>query len=79
MRRAASAAERLDYDYPDDELRGLAAEAVRHAYRVRNTHIIFNNCDEDKGQRNAPTPATARASASGLPAAARTASPSNWA
>jgi uncharacterized protein YecE (DUF72 family) len=52
---AASAAERFDYDYPDDELRELAAEAVRLAYRVRNTHIIFNNCDEDKGQRNGIT------------------------
>jgi len=19
---------------------------------VRNTHVVFNNCDEDKGQRN---------------------------
>ena len=31
------------------------AEVVRLAYKVRNTHIIFNNCDEDKGQRNGIT------------------------
>ncbi len=49
---AASAAERFDYDYPDGELRSLAMEAVRLALRARNTHIVFNNCDEDKGQRN---------------------------
>lgn len=49
---AVSAAERFDYDYPDQELRELVAEVVRLAYKVRNAHIVFNNCDEDKGQRN---------------------------
>ncbi len=48
----SSAAERFDYDYNDGELRDLAAEIVRIAYKVRNTHVVFNNCDEDKGQRN---------------------------
>lgn len=52
---AKTAGERFDYDYPDDEIRGLAAEAVRLAYKVRNTHLIFNNCDLDKGQRNGMT------------------------
>ena len=52
IKGAASAAERFDYDYSDAELRDLAAEIVRIAYRVRNTHVVFNNCDEDKGQRN---------------------------
>lgn len=52
---AQTAAERFDYDYPDRELGELAAELVRIAYGVRNKHIIFNNCDEDKGQRNGIT------------------------
>lgn len=50
---AATAAERYDYEYTDNELAGLAAELVRLAYKVRNTHAIFNNCSEDRGQRNA--------------------------
>ena len=52
IKGASSAAERFDYDYSDAELRELAAEIVRIAYKVRNTHVVFNNCDEDKGQRN---------------------------
>ena len=52
IKGASSAAERFDYDYSDAELRELAAEIVRMAYKVRNTHVVFNNCDEDKGQRN---------------------------
>jgi len=52
VRGASSAAERFDYDYGDAELHDLAAEVVRLAYKVRNTHVVFNNCDEDKGQRN---------------------------
>ncbi|MBU2288569.1 MAG: DUF72 domain-containing protein [Gammaproteobacteria bacterium] len=51
-RGASSAAERFDYDYPDAELREIMVEVLRLAYKVRNTHLIFNNCDEDKGQRN---------------------------
>jgi hypothetical protein len=50
---ASSAAERFDYDYPDQELREIMAEVVRLAYKAKHTHIIFNNCDEDKSQRNA--------------------------
>ena len=52
---ASSAAERFDYDYPDQELREIMVEVIRLAYKVRNTHLIFNNCDEDKGQRNGIT------------------------
>ncbi|MBT2336235.1 DUF72 domain-containing protein [Variovorax paradoxus] len=55
IKGAASAAERFDYDYPDQELREIMREVVRLAGKVRNTHIIFNNCDEDKGQRNGIT------------------------
>lgn len=52
---AQTAAERSDYDYPDRQLAEPAAELVRIAYQVRNKHVIFNNCDEDKGQRNGMT------------------------
>lgn len=52
---AASPAERFDYEYSEGELRGLAAELVRLAYRARNTHAIFNNCSEDRGVRNGAT------------------------
>lgn len=53
---AASAAERFDYDYSDDEIRGIVAEAVRLAYKLKNRmYAVFNNCDEDKGQRNGLT------------------------
>jgi len=52
VKGASSAAERFDYDYPDQELREIMAEVVRLAYKVKHAHIIFNNCDEDKGQRN---------------------------
>lgn len=46
------AAERFEYDYRDDE---LAGEAVRLAFKAKNTHVIFNNCHEDKVQRKALT------------------------
>jgi hypothetical protein len=52
---AKTAGERFDYDYPDNEIQGVVAEAVRLAFKVRNTHLIFNNCDLDKGQRNGMT------------------------
>jgi len=51
--KVQSAAERFEYDYLDDELAELAGEAVRLAYKVKHMHVIFNNCHEDKGQRNA--------------------------
>lgn len=52
---ARTAAERFDYDYPDRELAELADDLVRAAPKARNRHVIFNNCDEDKGQRNGIT------------------------
>jgi uncharacterized protein YecE (DUF72 family) len=55
IKGAASAAERFDYDYPDQELREIMAEVIRLAYKAKHTHIIFNNCDKDKGQRNGLT------------------------
>lgn len=53
--KVQSAAERFEYDYLEDELVELAGEAVRLAYRVKHMHVIFNNCHEDKGQRNGIT------------------------
>lgn len=50
-----TAADRFNYEYSDDELSSLAAEMVRLAFKVKNAHAIFNNCDEDKGVRNAQT------------------------
>lgn len=55
IKGASSAAERFDYDYPDQKLHKIMVEVVRLAYKVRNTHLLFNNCDEDKGQRNGLT------------------------
>lgn len=53
--KVQSAAERFEYDYLDGELAELVGEAVRLAYKVKHMHVIFNNCHEDKGQRNAQT------------------------
>jgi uncharacterized protein YecE (DUF72 family) len=52
---AASAAERFDYDYDEAELTELAAPIRAIARRAGRTHVIFNNCFEDQGQRNART------------------------
>jgi uncharacterized protein YecE (DUF72 family) len=35
------------------ELEALAASATELAPKVRNLHVLFNNCYEDKAQRNA--------------------------
>ena len=52
---AASAADRFDYDYSEDELIELAPSIRAIATRAGRTHVIFNNCFEDQGQRNAKT------------------------
>jgi uncharacterized protein YecE (DUF72 family) len=52
---AESAAARFDYDYGDDELSDLAGSIRSIAASVGTTHVIFNNCFEDEGQRNATT------------------------
>jgi uncharacterized protein YecE (DUF72 family) len=52
---AASVSVRFDYDYSDDELTELAAPIRDSATRAARTHVIFNNCFEDQGQRNAQT------------------------
>ena len=48
-----SASSRFNYDYSDEELRELSAPILAIAAQVETTHVIFNNCFEDQGQRNA--------------------------
>ena len=48
-----SAAERFDYLYSAAELDELAASARQLASGVKRLHVLFNNCHEDKAQRNA--------------------------
>lgn len=50
-----TAADRFSYDYPDSEIKGIVVEAIRLSYKVRHAHMIFNNCDEDRGIRNGIT------------------------
>lgn len=49
----ALASGRFNYDYSDEELRELAIPIKTLAEQVKTTHVIFNNCFEDQGQRNA--------------------------
>lgn len=49
----ASSAERFNYSYSGAELEALAASAKELAPRVKRLHVLFNNCHEDKAQRNA--------------------------
>jgi uncharacterized protein YecE (DUF72 family) len=51
----ASASARFNYDYSDAELDELVASIRAIATRAAKTHVIFNNCFEDQGQRNALT------------------------
>ncbi|MFL9961743.1 DUF72 domain-containing protein [Paraburkholderia sediminicola] len=51
----AAASARFDYDYSDDELTELSEPIRDISSRVVKTHVIFNNCREDQGQRNART------------------------
>lgn len=49
----ASGKARYAYDYTDDELREWIAALAAAAPRLRDVHLIFNNCHEDQGPRNA--------------------------
>lgn len=49
----ATSAERFNYLYSADELNGLATNAQTLARRAQRVHVLFNNCHEDKAQRNA--------------------------
>lgn len=52
---AATASARFDYDYSGDELAQLSGPIRDISNRTAKTHVIFNNCFEDQGQRNART------------------------
>lgn len=52
-RSTATAAERFDYLYSDEELRELVPPLRRLAAQVDAVHVLFNNCRDDKAQRNA--------------------------
>lgn len=55
IKGAVSAAERFNYDYPDEQLAEIAAKVERLAPETFTTHVIMNNNWEDQGQRNAAT------------------------
>jgi len=55
VKGATAASDRFNYDYPEDELAELARGVLRIAGGVLNTHVVFNNNQEDQGQRNART------------------------
>lgn len=51
----ASAAERFNYLYSEEELRELAPKVKRLEEETATVHVLFNNCYSDKGVRNAAT------------------------
>jgi len=55
IKGAAAASERFNYDYSQLELEGLAVDIRRLAEQVGDMDVIFNNNNEDQGQRNAQT------------------------
>ena len=55
IKGATAASERFNYDYSDQELTELAASITALAEKVAEVHVVFNNNNEDQGQRNATT------------------------
>jgi len=53
MQGVSAASDRFDYDYPPDELAGLAASIHQLSLDSMFTHVILNNNMEDQAQRNA--------------------------
>ena len=49
----AASADRPNYDHGEDERADLAKKLA--AISAESTHVVFNNNDEDQGQRNART------------------------
>lgn len=49
----SSSAERFNYTYSPAELQEIAGATQALASRVQRLHVLFNNCHEDKAQRNA--------------------------
>jgi uncharacterized protein YecE (DUF72 family) len=52
-RRNASVAEKYDYLYELEELREWTPRIERMADEARETHVLLNNCHDDKAVRNA--------------------------
>ncbi len=48
-----SSAERFNYLYLDEELQKFAEPVKALSRQARQVHAMFNNCYEDKAQRNA--------------------------
>lgn len=55
QRATTTAAERFDYLYSDDELQTFVAPIRNAATQSAAVHVLFNNCRDDKAQRNAHT------------------------
>ncbi len=53
QKKVASAAERFDYLYSDEELAEWIPRVEALAERARETHVLMNNCYEDKAVRSA--------------------------
>jgi uncharacterized protein YecE (DUF72 family) len=53
MKRSKTAAERFDYLYSEDELRGWVPRIQDLAGDAREVHVLFNNCHRDYSVRNA--------------------------
>jgi uncharacterized protein YecE (DUF72 family) len=52
-RRGLSAAQRFDYLYTGEELQEWVPMIKEIASRTSQTHVLFNNCYEDKAVTNA--------------------------
>ena len=52
-RKGISAAERFKYLYSTDELESWVPKVKQLAEQARETHVVFNNCYQDYGVRNA--------------------------
>jgi uncharacterized protein YecE (DUF72 family) len=50
-----ASSQRFDYDYSEEELRGLAGDIKLVARKADTTHVLFNNNYGDQGQRGART------------------------
>jgi len=53
--RGRTVAARFDYDYPESELREIAARATDAAEQTKEVHVIYNNNKSDYAPRAAAT------------------------
>ena len=52
-KRNVTAAERFNYLYSEEELKEFVDPVQKLINQVAETHVLLNNCHEDKGVRNA--------------------------